>query len=176
MPVAKERTQEPNVDAPQAPSAGESVPYARRPAAPAPLRIYKPGQGVYVRWGTAVGAGLIAAAFARFLYEQLALARNDWVRMLVPVVALVLLLYGILRLVGQNRKMVDFLLATEGEMKKVNWSSRREVFGATRVVIVTVLLLGLLLFVVDVLFMFFFESIHVLRIGMLSRMFGGGAE
>ena len=71
----------------------------------------------------------------------------------------------VFRLVGQNRGTVEFLIATEGEMKKVNWSTRKEVIGATKVVIVTVLALGFLLFFVNLFFLFLFETIGVLRVG-----------
>ena len=136
--------------------------------------IFKPGQGQYVRWGTAIASGVIIIGFAAFLREQLTRFQNEWVEYLVPAAAVVVLAYLLFRLIGQNRTVVDFMIATEGEMKKVNWSSRREVFGATRVVIVTMLSLAVILFLVDILFMFFFESIDVLRVGMLSRLFGGG--
>ena len=51
-----------------------------------------------------------------------------------------------------SRKSGEFLIATEGEMKKVNWSSRREVFGSTWVVIIISLVIGVILFVADLLF------------------------
>ena len=35
---------------------------------------------------------------------------------------------------------VDFMIATEGEMKKVNWSTRREILGSTWVVIAVTML------------------------------------
>lgn len=43
----------------------------------------------------------------------------------------------------------DFLIATEAEMNKVSWSSRRRLFQDTIVVLVTVILLTLFLLVVD---------------------------
>jgi len=43
----------------------------------------------------------------------------------------------------------DFLIATEAEMNKVSWSSKRRLFQDTIVVLVTVLLLTLFLLVVD---------------------------
>ncbi|MFO0839975.1 MAG: preprotein translocase subunit SecE [Phycisphaerae bacterium] len=152
----------------------------RKPATP-PFQIFKAGQGVTTRWATAAGAGLIALSAANFLYEQLGrfkfVAENLWVRTLAPVALLAGLAYLIFRLIGQHRGTVDFLIATELEMKKVNWSSRREVFGATRVVIVTVLMLGFILFAVDLAFMVFFNLIGVLRVGsVLQGMFGGGAQ
>jgi len=37
---------------------------------------------------------------------------------------------------GSSRRTVDFLVATDGEMKKVNWSTKKEIIGSTQVVIV----------------------------------------
>ncbi len=145
-----------------------------RQARGAGMHVYKPGQGPYVRWGSAVAIAILVLGFADFFYEQLARVQNEWVQYLVPVAFLVLLGYGTFHLLGQSRSVVDFMIATESEMKKVNWSTRREVLGATRVVIATVIGLGLVLFAVNIFFMFVFESIGVLRIGMLASLFGGG--
>ena len=41
---------------------------------------------------------------------------------------------------------VDFLIATDSEMKKVNWTSRKELIGSTKVVIIFVLFITLMLF------------------------------
>jgi hypothetical protein len=30
----------------------------------------------------------------------------------------------------EDLKVVDFMIATEGELKKVNWSTRREIVGS----------------------------------------------
>ncbi len=165
----------------------------RRPAAPppappraaggSPLQIYKPGQGTYVRWGTAIGAGIICLAGSAFLYDQMPimpgmshLAQSTflWVRTLVPVIVMVIAAIVIYRLVGCNHTIVDFTIATEGEMKKVNWSSRKEIIGATKVVIVTLLALAGILFVIDLFFMFFFSAIGVLRVDLFANLFGRG--
>ena len=138
------------------------------------LHLYKPGQGPYVRWGSAAAAAVILVGFAMFLHEQLTRFESDWIRFGIPVVILVITGYWAFRMLGQNRSIVDFMIATEGEMKKVNWSSRREVLGATKVVIATVIALGFTLFVVNVVFMFIFESIGVLQVGMLKQIFGSG--
>ena len=37
---------------------------------------------------------------------------------------------------------VDFLIATDSEMKKVNWTSRKELIGSTKVVIVFMFLIA----------------------------------
>lgn len=156
----------------------------RRPAAEPPVRrtqtfnpfyVYKSGQGAYVRWGTTAGLAILVLGLAALLYDQIGRITEDvWVRTLTPVVAMVALGYLAFWLVAQHRPFVDFMIATEGEMKKVNWPSRREVFGATRVVIVVVLGLSLILFLVDLLFIIFFRLIGVLRIDVLGPLFGGG--
>jgi preprotein translocase SecE subunit len=154
----------------------------RRPAAPSgvsPFAILKPGQGIHVRWATAIGAGVLSVGFAHFVWNKIQLIRfieqNFAVRAAIPVLVLLFLAWLIFRLVGQQARIVDFLIATEGEMKKVNWSSRKEVWGATRVVIFTVLALAMILFVVDMLFIFFFGAIGVLKGVSFSSMFGGGS-
>lgn len=66
-------------------------------------------------------------------------------------------------LVGAKRKSVDFLIATDGEMRKVNWSSRREVMGSTWVVISAAFLISAVLFMIDQVFAAFFRFINVLQ-------------
>jgi preprotein translocase SecE subunit len=152
------------------PTAAVPLPASARPSA---FHVYKPGQGLYVRWGSAAGAGILVLGFAAFLQNQLTLVQNEWVEYLVPAVVLVALAYFTFRVLGQSHPVVDFMVATEGEMKKVNWSTWREVIGATKVVIVTVFALGTILCIVDIFFMAVFEAIGVLRIGMLSQLFRG---
>lgn len=64
---------------------------------------------------------------------------------------------------GSSRRTVDFLVATDGEMKKVNWSTRKEIIGSTQVVIVAAVLISLILFVIDLGFSNFFRLIGVLE-------------
>ena len=68
-------------------------------------------------------------------------------------------------LVYVHRTSSDFLIATEGEMKKVNWSTRREIIGSTKVVIVFTALMATLLFMFDLMFQFVFRYIGVLKAG-----------
>lgn len=173
--------------APDAPGGRESrdrverEPRAVRQARPGGgLRIYKPGQGYYTRIGTAIGAGVLIIAGGAFLFNQLGAVLDVNKSYTLPVqygasigfmIALSILVYWI---VGVNRRTNDFFIATEGEMKKVNWSSRKEIVRSTKVVIVTVLLMAVLLFVVDVLFMLFFHAIGVLKGGPgILELFGG---
>ena len=60
-------------------------------------------------------------------------------------------------------KVVDFFIATESEMKKVNWTSRREIIGSTKVVIIFMFLIAFFLFFVDLFFAYLFYLIKVLH-------------
>lgn len=64
--------------------------------------------------------------------------------------------------VGLNRRSCEFLIATDNEMKKVNWSTRKDVIGSTWVVIAAAFLLAAGLFAVDGMFAVFFKWIGVL--------------
>lgn len=65
--------------------------------------------------------------------------------------------------VGLRKPAVDFLIATDGEMKKVHWSTRKEIQGSTVVVVVATLLLAAGIFAVDYGFGSFFRLINVLQ-------------
>lgn len=162
------------------PMAEESLPAPRSEARPAagrggnPFTVYKPGQGARVRWGTAAGFAVIALAAVMFVYDQLPRLNAAFaVRTLIPVLLLAGAAYLIFWLVGRKENFVDFLILTEGEMKKVNWSTRAEIIGSTRIVIVTLLALGFFLFLVDLLFIVFFSRIGVLKVDAWRALFGG---
>ena len=65
--------------------------------------------------------------------------------------------------VATSRRSVDFLINTDGEMRKVNWSTRKEIIGSTQVVIVAAFLLAAILFGIDTAFAKFFELIGVIE-------------
>jgi len=120
-------------------------------------KIYKPGQGKYTR----LCSGFVVATIVAFgcwrLYQKLdATDWNLWVISLVPVVvfaAFAVLVYWLLN----KAVLADFLIAAEGELKKVNWSSRREVVVSTIVVIVVVIATAVLLGTTDMVFRLFFQ-------------------
>jgi preprotein translocase SecE subunit len=58
---------------------------------------------------------------------------------------------------------VDFLIATDSEMKKVNWTSRKELIGSTKVVVVFMFLIAFLLFLIDQIFHLLFWAVGVLK-------------
>ncbi|MCC5822806.1 MAG: preprotein translocase subunit SecE [Planctomycetes bacterium] len=65
--------------------------------------------------------------------------------------------------VALSRRSADFLIATDAEMKKVNWTTYKHVKGSTIVVIVASFLIAGILFIVDLGFSSFFKMIGVLE-------------
>lgn len=65
-------------------------------------------------------------------------------------------------LVGAKPGPVEFLIATDMEMKKVNWSTRRDILRSTNVVIFVSLVMSASLFGIDLLFQTFFKAIGIL--------------
>lgn len=149
--------------------------------------IYKKGQGYWTRMGTALAVGLLIALTTWFFYQQLplwltplftpdnatveqgraatAMARN--VR--IGICAAILIGMSLLAWRLMNKPSnVDFLIATDGEMKKVNWTSRRELIGSTKVVIFFMFLIAFILFGIDIIFGYFFHLINVLDTGPLG--------
>jgi preprotein translocase SecE subunit len=66
-------------------------------------------------------------------------------------------------LIGRYPRVVDFMIATESEMKKVNWSTRREIIGSTWVVIGLTVFLGVLCWMFDLGFQWIFTQVKVLE-------------
>jgi preprotein translocase SecE subunit len=137
--------------------------------------IYKKGQGKWTRLGTAFAAGLLAALTAYNVYfyvlPYLPVAKIgapdnsvQYRRMLLAGCAGVLVVLGLLTFwIGNKPSNVDFMIATDGEMKKVNWTTKGELFGSTRVVILFLVFIGVFLFLVDVVFSWFFHLVRVLQ-------------
>jgi len=152
------------------------------------FHIYKPGQGYWTRMGTALCALLIAILIIYFLYKQLpswlipsfdrsatitdvnakVAAANRAVKLArdttIGICAGVLIGYGLLVFWLMNKPAnADFLIATDSEMKKVNWTSRKELMGSTKVVIIFMFLIAFLLFAFDILFGYLFYFMGVLK-------------
>lgn len=60
-------------------------------------------------------------------------------------------------------KTVDFLINTDMEMKKVNWSTRKDIIGSTWVVIGSSFLIAAFIFSADFIMQWFFKTIGVLH-------------
>lgn len=130
--------------------------------------IYKQEQGYWTRLMSAIGGATLALAGAVWLARHFTEA--TWFG-LEPIYiegvvgAAVFLIFGglVYWFVYHKPATSEFLIATEGEMRKVNWSTRREVFGSTVVVITISVVVALLLLVSDALFASFFRLIGVLQ-------------
>ena len=129
---------------------------------------YKPEQGRWTRNGTLIGGGVMIAWGALSIYDQLQVyAGDDLIHLLittgVPLAFAVAVFAAAWHLCYGRRSTSDFMIATEGEMKKVNWSTRREVIGSTKVVILFTLLMAALLFLADLGFQQVFRMIGILK-------------
>ena len=93
------------------------------------------------------------------LYDMLAATDwSAWIIFLVPLVvfgAIAAVTYWLL----SKESVADFLIAAEGELKKVNWSSRKEVAVSTFVVIIVVFVMAALLGATDMVFQLIFDKL-----------------
>jgi preprotein translocase subunit SecE len=110
-------------------------------------KLHKPMQGRHARIYTAAGLGVVVALGLWRLYDTL-LAYSPAVRFGIPTALGLALAWFIFRLV-EYPPFVEFLIATEAEMNKVSWTSRKQLIKDTLVVLVFLLLLTLFLFVID---------------------------
>jgi preprotein translocase SecE subunit len=127
--------------------------------------IYKSGQGYWTRIVSAAGFGLVLAQGTFWIWQKLGAGSTATGKYVAAAVALAFLgglgSFAFWAL-GRNEKTVDFLIATEGEMRKVNWSTRREVINSTGVVIFTMIVIALFCFVCDQAFAWGFLQVGVL--------------
>ena len=130
--------------------------------------IYKKGQGYWTRLMSAIAMGMLVLMGVVWLWDLLAAIRVGTLEVVyvqATGAVITLAFFGWLGyyLIGCKAKVVDFMIATEGEMKKVNWSTRREILGSTWIVIAMTVFIALLCFAFDLLFQRFFIWINVLE-------------
>ena len=77
-------------------------------------------------------------------------------------VAMILCFGGLLWYLLNKPRIVEFMIATEAEMKKVNWPSKKEIYGSTVVVIGGTLFIAAILTVIDIGFGLLFTKIGIL--------------
>jgi preprotein translocase subunit SecE len=149
---------------------------AKRPEkGPGFFTLYKRGQGYWTRVGTVAGAAMVGVFTAYNLYVQLptflpnSIARPMALKISAAVVAVFALGYSWLAWYLLNKPgNVDFLIATDSEMKKVNWTSRAEIIGSTKIVIIFMFLVAIFLLVVDQIFGWLMFFMHVLKFSPLG--------
>ncbi len=127
------------------------------------FNIYKRGQGKYTRLCSAFTVAIIAGLGCLQLYNQLeatswGLSNRAamWIATMVPTGLLVVFALLIFWLVNKQQ-VADFMIAAEGEMKKVSWSSKQEIAVSTFIVIVVVFIMAILLGAADLSFQTFFS-------------------
>jgi len=146
--------------------------------------IYKPDQGYWTRMMSTVAVGVMALAGAAWMWKELSVVKignieHVYIQAAVVLVLLAVIGYLVYLVYWKNRKTVEFFIATEGEMKKVNWSTRKEIVGSTWVVIIVAAAITGILFVVDMFFSEVFKMAGVLYgessvVQIFHKIFGGG--
>ncbi len=125
--------------------------------------IYKSGQGKHTRLCSGFAGALMAGLGCLGLFNKLEAASwgfssrtTMWIATMVPAglfVALALLIFWLVN----KASIADFMIAAEGEMKKVSWSSRQEITVSTIIVIVVLVTMAILLGTTDFGFRLFFD-------------------
>ncbi len=115
------------------------------------FEIYKANQGRHTRLGTAIGLSLVVCVGCYMLYGRinsmslnLSGQKMLLVSTLVPA-AVLAVLAGLAFWLVNRPSVADFMIASEGEIKKVNWSSKKEIFVSTVIVISVIVLMAALL-------------------------------
>lgn len=154
------------------PAPGETIGTAEVIAYDAPARALKV-KGVQLTKPTGdpsltarvEGGGSGAAAFrASVAGLPLAATAIEPVVVQGAAVAVIMLIGAILIywFVAMRPGSVEFLISTDTEMKKVNWSNKKDIKNSTMVVILACFLIAILLFIFDYVFQAFFRLIGIL--------------
>jgi preprotein translocase SecE subunit len=127
------------------------------------FNIYKRGQGKYTRLCSAFAVAIVAGLGCLQLYNQLEATSwggsrraSMWIATMVPAGLFAVFALLIFWLVNKH-KVADFMIAAEGEMKKVSWSSKQEIAVSTIIVIIVVVIMAILLGTADLSFQTFFQ-------------------
>lgn len=128
------------------------------------LQSYKPGQGTWTRGMSAAGIAVLVVFGIFWIDSEIEAKANEYVRAGVAL-AILAFFAGISWWLLNKPRIVDFMIATESEMRKVNWPSKTEIKGSTAVVIIGTLLVTSILFVIDLGFVTLFTIIKIIDIG-----------
>ena len=139
------------------------------------LRLYRKGQGKWTRLIAAGGIMALVSFGCWSLYNYLMgfpsvrgveIGTIPGVEIVVnlPFLIAVVLFAGfavlVYHLVGFRKRVCDFLIETELEMKKVSWPSASEVFGSSIIVIITVIIFALFAVACDLILVFLMQRIY----------------
>jgi len=128
------------------------------------LEIYKKGQGTTARWIAAVALLGLAVLGCYALQAKLSESESAWITqklnlgiinlslsVIIAAGAFVLAAVAV-GFVVNHRRLVDYLINSEAELRKVAWPTRPELKRQTIVVLVSMAFFGILLFLADLLF------------------------
>jgi preprotein translocase subunit SecE len=112
---------------------------------------HKPEEGQWARVPAAIVGGMITVGLTRAVLDGL---RDSLVSVRYGTAAVAFIVAAVVTLYIAffNAKIGEFLIETENELRKVVWPSQDEVTNSTIVVIATTVLLGGLVFAMDVVF------------------------
>ncbi|MHC4236939.1 MAG: preprotein translocase subunit SecE [Planctomycetota bacterium] len=124
------------------------------------LKIYKRGQGKNSRLWTAMLLLLVIAVGCWKLHGKLLASAGDnpWIHTMIPA-AVCAIFAALIYWLSNKPTIADFLIAAEGEIKKVSWSSRKEIVNSTIIVISVVAIMATGLGLVDLGFRLFFSEV-----------------
>lgn len=129
--------------------------------------VYKPSQGYWTRTMTAIAAGVLAVSTGAWVWQKLGVFDYSFDRIYAQatgaVVSILIIGVFVYWLVGRKRSSVEFLIATDSEMKKVNWSTRREVVGQTWVVVAVSFIIAMILFFTDLFFSYIAQLTNIIQ-------------
>jgi len=124
------------------------------------FEIYKRGQGTRARAVAAIALGALAVFGCYSLQDfiggyteaKLTLGFMD-LSVSVLVSAVAFLVAGMLvALICNHKRLVDYLISSETELRKVSWPTRADLKQQTLIVIATIVIFSALLFVADLVF------------------------
>ncbi|MFC1805933.1 preprotein translocase subunit SecE [Planctomycetota bacterium] len=124
------------------------------------LSVYKKGQGTAARGIAGVVTALMGAWAAHQMFYTLLGAHR--VVQVIGTAVIAGVFAGVpLYLILFHHHVVDILIETQQEMRKVAWASRSEVLGSTAVVLFTVFILSVYIFCTDQVVIQFFRLIRL---------------
>lgn len=139
--------------------------------------FYKRNQGRIARQATFGAFALIVAlgawTLSKYLggilsdYPDMTVTKQNLIRYAIPLALLAAGVWASFRVV-QMPTFADFLISVEGEMNKVSWPSRAELFRASLVVIVVIFVMAFILFAYDIVLK---KALDIID-GLIQSIFG----
>jgi len=146
------------------------------------FEYYKKNQGIIVRTATAISIALLVAYGFYSLYRTVPIVDASynpprptfWGTILLTIpffevsidygivisfALFILVSFLIYILILNKPKPSDYLIETEGELKKVSWPSRPQYLGSSVAVIISMVILGVFLILADQFFEFIIRRI-----------------